>query len=66
MDQTNMIAATSAAIKECPREIFNLYLFACTCIWSFSGVAKGFDEGMYEWPYHCVSRPWLCVLFSAI
>ncbi|RGP79807.1 hypothetical protein FLONG3_2121 [Fusarium longipes] len=41
----NMIKATKRAIKDSPREIFNWYLLACTCIWSFSGVAKGFDEG---------------------
>lgn len=29
-----------------PREIFNWYLFLCTAIWAFSGVAKGFDEGI--------------------
>ncbi|CAH0043648.1 unnamed protein product [Clonostachys solani] len=40
-----MIAATKKAIKDSPREIFNWYLLVCTCIWSFSGVAKGFDEG---------------------
>ncbi|KAH8901492.1 general substrate transporter [Thozetella sp. PMI_491] len=45
MANPNLIAATRAAIKESPREIFNFYLIACTCIWSFSGVAKGFDEG---------------------
>ncbi|KAH9439865.1 hypothetical protein MCOR27_006130 [Pyricularia oryzae] len=45
MGSTNVIKATKAAIKECPREIFNFYLLACACIWSFSGVAKGFDEG---------------------
>ncbi|KAL8343308.1 hypothetical protein RB598_004581 [Gaeumannomyces tritici] len=33
------------AIKDSPREIFNWYLLICTWIWSFSGVAKGFDEG---------------------
>ncbi|CEI59976.1 unnamed protein product [Fusarium venenatum] len=36
---------TKRAIKDSPKEIFNWYLLACTCIWSFSGVAKGFDEG---------------------
>ncbi|KAK7924025.1 quinate permease [Apiospora marii] len=45
MGNTNVIKATKAAIKDCPREIFNFYLIACVCIWSFSGVAKGFDEG---------------------
>lgn len=45
MAKPNMIAATKKAIKDSPREIFNWYLLACTCIWSFSGVAKGFDEG---------------------
>lgn len=50
MGNTNVIKATKAAIKECPREIFNFYLITCVCIWSFSGVAKGFDEGMLRWP----------------
>lgn len=46
MARPNMIKATKKAIKDCPKEIFNWYLLACTCIWGFSGVAKGFDEGM--------------------
>lgn len=46
MVNTDVIKATKAAIRECPREIFNFYLITCVCIWSFSGVAKGFDEGM--------------------
>ncbi|KAK1722193.1 general substrate transporter [Colletotrichum lupini] len=41
----SLIKATTAAIRDSPREIFNRYLFICTWIWSFSGVAKGFDEG---------------------
>ncbi|KAH8656888.1 general substrate transporter [Ilyonectria robusta] len=41
----SLIKATKEAIKQSPREIFNFYLLACTCIWGFSGVAKGFDEG---------------------
>ncbi|ESU15385.1 hypothetical protein FGSG_08019 [Fusarium graminearum PH-1] len=41
----NMIKATIKAIKNSPREIFNWYLLACSCIWAFAGVAKGFDEG---------------------
>ncbi|KAF5710992.1 transcription factor [Fusarium globosum] len=45
MARPNMIKATRRAIKDSPKEIFNWYLLACTCIWSFSGVAKGFDEG---------------------
>ncbi|KAM0332348.1 hypothetical protein ACHAQA_002625 [Verticillium albo-atrum] len=45
MAKPNLIKATKQAIKECPREIFNWYLLACTCVWGFSGVAKGFDEG---------------------
>ncbi|KAF5965860.1 quinate transport [Fusarium coicis] len=40
-----MIKATRRAIKDSPKEIFNWYLLMCTWIWSFSGVAKGFDEG---------------------
>ena len=47
MGDNNVTKATKAAIKECPREIFNFYLIACVCIWGFSGVAKGFDEGMF-------------------
>ena len=45
MTKPNLIKATKKAIKESPREIFNWYLLACTWTWSFSGVAKGFDEG---------------------
>ncbi|KAG5751241.1 hypothetical protein H9Q70_006081 [Fusarium xylarioides] len=45
MARPNMIKATRRAIKDSPKEIFNWYLLMCTCIWSFSGVAKGFDEG---------------------
>ncbi|EXF82378.1 hypothetical protein CFIO01_01838 [Colletotrichum fioriniae PJ7] len=41
----SLIKATTAAIRDSPKEIFNRYLFICTWIWSFSGVAKGFDEG---------------------
>ncbi|KAG7052062.1 hypothetical protein JMJ77_0002671 [Colletotrichum scovillei] len=41
----SLIKATTDAIRGSPREIFNPYLFLCTWIWSFSGVAKGFDEG---------------------
>ncbi|KAK2034429.1 general substrate transporter [Colletotrichum zoysiae] len=41
----SLISATIAAVRNSPREIFNRYLFGCTLIWSFSGVAKGFDEG---------------------
>uniref|UniRef100_A0A4E9E5G7 Major facilitator superfamily (MFS) profile domain-containing protein n=1 Tax=Gibberella zeae TaxID=5518 RepID=A0A4E9E5G7_GIBZA len=45
MARPNMIKATIKAIKNSPREIFNWYLLACSCIWAFAGVAKGFDEG---------------------
>ncbi|OLN87135.1 Quinate permease 10 [Colletotrichum chlorophyti] len=41
----SLIRATTDAVKNSPREIFNWYLLSCTWIWSFSGVAKGFDEG---------------------
>ncbi|KAL3297957.1 quinate transport protein [Colletotrichum asianum] len=44
----SLISATTAAVRNSPREIFNRYLFICTWIWSFSGVAKGFDEGVYR------------------
>jgi hypothetical protein len=46
MARPSLIKASRDAIKDNPKEIFNFYLIACTCIWSFSGVAKGFDEGM--------------------
>ncbi|KAH7122071.1 general substrate transporter [Dactylonectria estremocensis] len=45
MTKPNLVKATKKAIKDSPPEIFNWYLLACTCVWSFSGVAKGFDEG---------------------
>ncbi|KAF5681226.1 quinate transporter [Fusarium heterosporum] len=45
MARPNMIKATRRAIKHSPKEIFNWYLFGCTFVWSFAGVAKGFDEG---------------------
>ena len=45
MARSHLISATRRAVKESPREIFNLYLFFCNAIVSFSGVAKGFDEG---------------------
>jgi hypothetical protein len=50
MAKPSLIKASKRAIKSNPKEIFNLYLFACTAIWSFSGVAKGFDEGSYLSP----------------
>jgi hypothetical protein len=46
MPRPSLIKASRDAIKDNPKEIFNLYLIACTCVWSFSGVAKGFDEGV--------------------
>lgn len=51
MARPNLIKATRQALKDSPKEIFNWYLLACTWIWAFSGVAKGFDEG--EHPYPC-------------
>lgn len=41
----SLLSETIAAVKNSPREIFNRYIFFCTFAWSFSGVAKGFDEG---------------------
>ncbi|KIW19823.1 hypothetical protein PV08_00398 [Exophiala spinifera] len=41
----NLISLTKEAVRESPREIFNWYLIFCTLAVSFSGVAKGFDEG---------------------
>lgn len=46
MGKSSLVKATIAAVKACPPEIFNVWLFFCTAVWSFSGVAKGFDEGM--------------------
>ena len=40
-----MIKITRDAIRNDPKEIFNWWTLACTWIWSFAGVAKGFDEG---------------------
>ena len=45
MQKPNLIANTKQAIRESPKEIFNWYLIFCTLVASFSGVAKGFDEG---------------------
>ncbi|PSN74168.1 general substrate transporter [Corynespora cassiicola Philippines] len=45
MGKPSLLKATKDAIQACPREIFNWHLFFCTAVWSFSGVAKGFDEG---------------------
>lgn len=45
MARSSLVATTRAALKESPREIFNWWLLFNTCVWSFSGVAKGFDEG---------------------
>ncbi|OAL51469.1 general substrate transporter [Pyrenochaeta sp. DS3sAY3a] len=45
MTKPNLLKTTIEAIKACPPEIFNFWLFFCTAVWSFSGVAKGFDEG---------------------
>lgn len=40
-----MIQITRDAIRNDPKEIFNWWVLFCTWVWSFSGVAKGFDEG---------------------
>lgn len=40
-----MIQITRDAIRNDPKEIFNWWVLVCTWVWSFSGVAKGFDEG---------------------
>ncbi|PVI00957.1 general substrate transporter [Periconia macrospinosa] len=45
MGKSSLLKDTIQAIKACPPEIFNFWLFFCTAAWSFSGVAKGFDEG---------------------
>lgn len=40
-----LIADTKQAIRDSPKGMFNWYVVMCTCIFAFSGVAKGFDEG---------------------
>ncbi|KAH4303226.1 hypothetical protein HBH64_071890 [Parastagonospora nodorum] len=45
MGKPSLVKATVEAVRACPPEIFNVWLFFCTAVWSFSGVAKGFDEG---------------------
>lgn len=57
MTKPNLIKATKKAIRESPREIFNWDLLVCTCIWGFSGVAKGFDEGKSQTSVQ--KKPWL-------
>jgi hypothetical protein len=46
MTKANLISTTREAVREMPRQIFNLVLVFCTLAVSFSGVAKGFDEGL--------------------
>lgn len=58
MGGPNLISKTRRAVAETPREVFNWYLFFCTIIISFSGVAKGFDEGEHS-PSRRVARVWL-------
>lgn len=55
----SLIKATTAAIRDSPREIFNRYLFICTWTWSFSGVAKGFDEGKSQYLTTLILREYL-------
>ncbi|KPI44847.1 Quinate permease [Cyphellophora attinorum] len=45
MVKSSLLSTTREAIRESPRELFNWYLIFCTLATSFSGVAKGFDEG---------------------
>ncbi|KAK9855054.1 hypothetical protein MYU51_003445 [Penicillium brevicompactum] len=40
-----LIADTRKAIQDAPKGTFNWYVFMCTLIFAFPGVAKGFDEG---------------------
>lgn len=47
MSKPSLLKDTIKAIRACPSEIFNAWLFYCTAVWSFSGVAKGFDEGKH-------------------
>ena len=45
MVKSSLISTTRAAVRESPKEVFNWFLIFCTLAVSFSGVAKGFDEG---------------------
>jgi sugar porter (SP) family MFS transporter len=45
MVKSSLLSTTREAVRESPRELFNWYLIFCTLATSFSGVAKGFDEG---------------------
>jgi hypothetical protein len=54
MAKSNLISNTKNAVRESPKEIFNWYLLFCTLAVSFSGVAKGFDEGKFEAAYQVV------------
>lgn len=47
MGKPSMIQITRDAIRNDPKEIFNWWVLFCTWVWSFSGVAKGFDEGKF-------------------
>lgn len=47
MGKSSLLKDTIQAIEACPPEIFNFWLFFCTVAWSFSWVAKGFDEGNF-------------------
>lgn len=48
MKRPSMIQITRDAIRNDPKEIFNWWVLFCTWVWSFSGVAKGFDEGVLQ------------------
>lgn len=39
------IAEARQAIQGAPKGIFNGYVFMCACVFAFSGISKGFDEG---------------------
>jgi MFS family permease len=60
----SLIKATRDAVKACPREIFSGWLFFCVAVWSFSGVAKGFDEG--ERIYYLFVLFWLADIVGNI
>ncbi|KAI0203414.1 general substrate transporter [Astrocystis sublimbata] len=45
MAKSSFIATAVEAVRAGPREIFNWHIIIYTCLWSFSGVSKGFDKG---------------------
>ncbi|KAE8381742.1 hypothetical protein BDV26DRAFT_301015 [Aspergillus bertholletiae] len=43
-----LITDAKKAMQDAPKEVFNAYVFMCTCFFALSGVSKGFDEEEYS------------------